>query len=494
MERQESGHQQIADDGAPHKTPGKLLKNKRLLLAVSGGGVALLAITVLIFALHRTSTPSQANKICGYDTGYTCQTGDVMTNMSFKCMPEEANQWYRTDQSLVIDPASPDTMYISVEWKGVYKTTDGGKTWLYKSKGIRAYANKDDTSKPCHSEYPVIRIDPFDHNHLVIAISGGGGGILDATTPNSQTGGVYQTFDGGEHWQLMINNHMNRYVNDIAIDPVQKGTVYYTTSSIPASWAGADQSKLYVTKGLVYKTTDYGKTWQELPTGIGSNTNARYALINPANHDEIIVPTWSAKRLSKDGTGTGVSSGKDATVPQLGALRTLDGGKTWQQAFSSFTDVPFLYTYIAPNNFGHLYTVTTNKQNEAPYGLVTTDGKTLSKTKYVDLVAYDPFDASGMHMMGFTTVIIGPDSENFTLWESNDGGYNWHRYGSLPAEYDNFNTSPNRPSRLTWHPTDHNIMFMTGGSGYVWKSTDMGKTWTAILNYKQLAPTSVPNN
>ena len=452
-----------------------------LVLLILIGSIAVGAVLLI-----RQSTSSDT-KHCGYDTGYTCQVGDVMTNITFKCEPDEQNQWYRTDQSFVIDPTNPDVMYISVEWKGIYKTTDGGKTWQYKSKGIRAYARKDDTTKPCHSEYPVIRIDPFDHKHLVVAISGGGGGYIDATTPNSQTGGVYQTFDGGEHWSLMINNHMNRYVNDVAIDPVQKGTVYYTTSSIPASWSGSDQSKLYVSVGLVYKTTDYGKTWKELPTGIGDNTNARYVFINPANHDELLVPTWSAVRKSADGTGTGHSTGKDTNaVKQLGTLRSLEGGKTWKQAYTTYQDYPVLYTYVAPQNFQHMYSVLTEKAGETSvYGLTMTDGTTLTKTKYVDLVAYDPFDPTANRMIGFTTVNVGPDSQNFNLWESKDGGINWHRYGTLPSEYDSFN-SPLRPTKIVWHPTDRNIIFMTGGGGHVWKSSDAGNTWASILDYTML--------
>ena len=457
----------------------------RLAIASTGLLLVLGAVTAgAILLVKNTATP----KNCGYDTGYTCQTGDVMTNIKFKCSPEEQNQWYRTDQSLVIDPTNPDIMYISVEWRGVYKTTDGGRTWAQKTKGIRVYAREDDPTKGCYSEYPVIRIDPFDHQHLVIAISGGGGGYLDATSPNGQTGGVYQTFDGGEHWQLMINDHMNRYVNDVAIDPVQKGTVYYSTSSIPGSWQGADPNKLFVTTGLVYKTTDYGKTWEELPTGIGDQTNARYVFINPQDNKELVVPTWSALRLSKDGTGTGVSTGKDTNaVKQLGVLRSTDGGKTWQQAFTSHQDYPMLYTYTAPQNFRHMYSVVTEKpgQTGSVFGLTTTDGINLTETKYVDLAAYDPFDPSANHMLGFTTVIIGPDSENFTLWESNDGGINWHRYGTLPKEFDSFN-SPMRPTKLVWHPTDPNTLFMTGGGGHIWKSADMGKTWTSILDYTML--------
>jgi hypothetical protein len=181
-------------------------KSKRnVMIAV----VALLLITGSTTALFLHNNNARKNKKAasltensdGLDTTYyTGIKEDVLTNQTFDCKPRNDHEWYRTDRTLVVDYKDPNTMYISVEYKGVFKTTDGGKSWIQKTKGIKVYARADDKTKGCYSEYPVIRMDPTNNRHLVIGLSGGGGGFLDATTPNTQTGGVYQSFDGGDSW------------------------------------------------------------------------------------------------------------------------------------------------------------------------------------------------------------------------------------------------------------------------------------------------------
>lgn len=412
---------------------------------------------------------------------------DVITSMTFDCSPRNEHEGYRTDRTLVIDPTDPNIMYINVEWKGVFKSVDGGQTWTQKVKGIKVYANKDDTTKGCYSEYPVIKMDPNDHLHLVLGASGGGGGNLSLTEPNSQTGGAYQSFDGGETWKMMITSKMNFYLNDVAFDSKNPATIYYGTSSNPGSWQEADQSKVYVKDGLVYKTRDNGKTWTELPTGIGQNTAATRIMVNPKNPEELIVPTYSAKRLSADGTGTGVSTGKDFSIPQMGILHSLDGGTTW----TKLTDIPgnpsLVYGAFAPTDFTHLYFRVDGQDADTIAGYVTFDGgKTWKKTKYLDLVSYDPNDPTAQHMIGYTIVVVGPGSQSLHMWESKDGGLTWSKLGTLPSEITDVTNTPYRPTQIEWHPTDKNTFYMTGGGGHIWKTTDLAKTWTTLLSVDKL--------
>jgi photosystem II stability/assembly factor-like uncharacterized protein len=72
------------------------------------------------------------------------------------------------------------------------------------------------------------------------------------------------------------------------------------------------------------------------------------------------------------------------------------------------------------------------------------------------------------------------------LWESKDGGVTWKALGKLPTEIKNLNDPKIRPSKFVWHPTDPNTLFMAGAGGHVWKTTDLGKTWTTLLTYEQL--------
>lgn len=460
-------------------------------LSGAGGGVgeALLEIYEMPNLVGNGSTdiaagdkepPSPAN-------GYTGLVADVLQIQQFPPNPRSDEEWYRTDRTLVVDHKNPEILYISVEYRGIFKSLDGGKTWQQKTKGIKVYARTDDKTKGAYGEYPVIKMNPANPLHLVAGLSGPGGGFLHPDLPNSQVGGVYQTLDGGENWQLMITDKMNVYVTDVAFDPVNPDTIYYSTASNPASWGGADQAKLYVEKGLIYKTTDRGKTWVELPTGIGQNSSVSNILINPLQTNQINAPTFSAGRQSADGSGTGVSTGKDTTVPQLGVLTSANGGTTWE-SLKSTDNPPLRKGFASANNWQFQYFVPSQTASSGqPKGLFSGDGgKTFTPTSYLDIVTYDPFDRTGQHAIGYSTVLWTPSDAKFTLYESFDGGKSWQPLGKLPIEIVNPNFVKTRPSSIVWGPQNKHTIYMSGAGGLVWKSTDLGTSWTKLLDYTQL--------
>jgi photosystem II stability/assembly factor-like uncharacterized protein len=496
MEETSQGSHPHPNNPIPPDTsqPGGKQKLKKLLRLkktwVMAAVVVLLGLGAGYFAMHRASQnvatlPDGAEKLSLEETAYTGVEADVLTNQTLECKPRNEHEWYRTDHTLVVDYKDPNILYVSVEYRGIFKSIDGGKTWVQKTKGIKVYARADDTAKGCYGEYPVIRMDPKNNKHLVIGLSGGGGGFLDATTPNSQVGGVYQTYDGGESWQLMINNKMNIYVTDVAIDPSNPENVYYGTASNPASWGGSDQSKLYVTSGLIYHTANSGKSWVELPTGIGKNSSASAIMINPANGKEIVAPTFSAVRQSADGSGTGLSTGKNTSGAQLGILRTNDGGKTWSSSQLPGSP-PIINGYFSERNFKNMFFVAFGTGQ--PVGYVSQDaGKTFKTTNFMDVVAYDPHDSQGFHAVGYSTTAGTPTMPNLNLLHSTNGGLTWKAGGTLPKEITNLNDHKVRPSKIVWHPTDKNTLYMSGAGGHVWKTTDLGQSWTTLLNLKKLS-------
>ncbi|MEZ5311425.1 MAG: hypothetical protein R2735_12710 [Microthrixaceae bacterium] len=249
-------------------------------------------------------------------------TGEPFEMVPIPCQPEGEHQWYRTDDTFVVDPSNPETMYVNVEYKGLFKSTDGGKTWARKTKGLVVDHRNATTNEPCYTEYPVAVIDPTNPKRILLATSGGGGGTIN--DPNMRGGGVYESTDGGEHWKQMINGEMNGYVTHaLVLDPNDPKTVYYGSAASPASYREADPNEIWVTKGIIYKTVDNGKKWEELPTGFEKYMRLSFIAVDPADSKRITASTV----LMSPGNGGPNVLGDNP----LGIIQSTDGGASWNR-------------------------------------------------------------------------------------------------------------------------------------------------------------------
>jgi len=402
----------------------------------------------------------------------------IIGGATYLCAPRDNHQYYRTDKTLVIDPVNPNTLYVNVEHKGFFKSVDGGKTWVLKTKGIKTYGREDDPAKPCYGEYPAALIDPKNSNHIILALSG---------TPSTfdfgytKIGGIVASIDGAENWKQIIDNWMNIYVTDIAIDPTNSEVLYYGTVAQAASYTGADPNKIFVTKGLIYKTQDGGENWEELPTDFIKDGSVTAIYINPENSQEILVTTYRAPR-PEQGQGRDTSN-----TEQMGFLKSFDGGQTWDAIHSlpnGFEAV--LESVISSNNYGHIFVSPYAPFGEMPKSFYSTDGaSSFHQTNIViDIASFDPHDETGNHLLGYQRTTTGMDLPS--IYESNDAGATWIKVSNAPMEIIDNIALLNQASKIVWDPIDKNTVYLSGAGGYVWKSIDKGKSWETILTLDKL--------
>ncbi len=183
---------------------------------------------------------------------------------------------------IVIHPLNPDIVYVAAVghlWgpnkeRGLYKTEDGGKTWVNTK-----FINED-------TGFIDVALDPGSPDTLYAAayqrrrrgwgFSGGG--------PHS---GLYKTTDGGENWTKLYNGLPSGDTGRIGIDIYRK-----------------DSSIVYVTyenkKGGVFRSEDKGFTWKKM-----SPTNPRpmyYSKIRiDPNNDQRIWVLGASIYFSDDG-------------------------------------------------------------------------------------------------------------------------------------------------------------------------------------------------
>jgi hypothetical protein len=172
-----------------------------------------------------------------------------------------------------IDPSDPQVAYVSRNLTGVWKTVDGGGLFT------RLIAS------PTH--VGLVGVSPHD-NSVLYAVGG---------NPGNDTG-IYKSVDAGASWVEQIApqpSSPSRSFSSFTFHPVNPNVVYAS-----AQYGG------------VYRTTNGGTTWQQLPLPFdgGSPAWGNSVLIDPAIPTTISVVTCCASTA---------------------VLRSVDGGATWER-------------------------------------------------------------------------------------------------------------------------------------------------------------------
>jgi len=166
---------------------------------------------------------------------------------------------------LAIDQNNPNIVYVGTGepnnrqtasfGDGIYKTTDGGKT--FKHIGLR------ETQTIAR-----IVIDPKNSNIVYVASPG----HLFGPNPDR---GVYKSTDAGASWTKVKFVDDNTGFTDIAIDPSNSNVLYaasYQRRRTGCCFNGGGPGS------AVWKTEDAGRTWKKLTDGLPPGTYGRIAL------------------------------------------------------------------------------------------------------------------------------------------------------------------------------------------------------------------------
>ena len=383
---------------------------------------------------------------------------------------------------VVIDPTNPDIVYaaaIGSPWgehpeRGVYKTTDGGKSW----KQILFNNNKTGAAD--------LVMDPKNPNKLIAAMwehkrdpwffnSGGEGS------------GLYITHDGGENWKKITEKEgfpkgdLGRI--GVAIAPSNPDIVYALVES---------------KKNALYKSTDGGFSWGKINDKAEIGTRPFYyseIYVDPQNENRLYsiftyvnVSNDGGKSFSELMPAYGVDNGVHPdhhawwihpNDPKLmmdgndgGVNITRDGGKSWR--FIGNLPVAQFYHINVDNEFP--YNVYGGMQDNGSWGgpAYVWKAQGIRNSYWQELAFGDGFD-------------VVPDKDNSRY------GYAMSQQGSV-VRYDketgySYSVQPTHPDadvvlRFNWNsgigqdPFDNSTVYF--GSQFLHKSNDKGLTWDVI--------------
>ncbi|MGA8278818.1 MAG: hypothetical protein WB784_11575 [Rhodanobacteraceae bacterium] len=159
--------------------------------------------------------------------------------------------------ALAVAPSAPQTIYVGTgqvaarydvaAGNGVYKSTDGGRTW--QSLGLAQTRH-----------IGAILIDPSNVDTVLVAALGHYFG------PNPERG-VFRSSDGGRTWQQTLRIDVDTGTVDLARAPDDTGTIYAAAWQVRNyPWLSYFQPNQGPGSG-VYKSTDDGVTWRRLRGG-----------------------------------------------------------------------------------------------------------------------------------------------------------------------------------------------------------------------------------
>ncbi|HET7569355.1 MAG TPA: glycosyl hydrolase [Gammaproteobacteria bacterium] len=332
--------------------------------------------------------------------------------------------------------ATPDTFYFGATGGGIWKTTDGGKTWQLVS-GDQLNAGV----------IGALAVAPSDPN-VVYA----GTGESDIRGDMATGDGIYKSTDGGHTWAHIGLAHTH-VISRIAVDPHDPDTVY--VAALGHVFGPNDA------RG-VYKSTDGGKTWHKV-LYVNDKTGAIDIEIDPHNSRVLYAAMWQAYRrpwmLSSGGPGSGLYKSTDGGAHWTNISRHpgLPKGVLGKIGVSvSGADSSRVYALVEAKNGGVFRSDNAGKT----WQRVNHDSKLTQRAWYFTRIYADPQNKN---------IVYAPQVAG--VFKSTDGG---NSFSALNL--------PHGDVHAMWiNPKQPDIM-IAGNDGGAAVSEDGGQSWSSERN------------
>lgn len=440
---------------------------------------------------------------------------------------------------IAVDPQNPDHLLVAVaghpygpnEERGIFRSTDGGKTFekvLYKDENIGAAD---------------VQIDPSHPDVAYASLWEARQGPWENAAWNGTGGGIFKSTDGGKNWKQLSKGLPSEIIQaNLTISASSPKHLF-------ASVASPDGVKLYA-------SDDGGDNWRiatsdARPAGRIGGGDLPVPRIDPRNPDVVYVAStvcWKSSDGGKTWIGFRGAPGGDDTQNvwinpnnteiillgyDQGAIITVNGGKSWSSWYNQSTaqlyhvgaDNAFPYRLCSGQqesgsvcissrgNDGQITIREWHPVGAEEYGFVTPDPLDPDIVYGGKLTRYDRrtaqaqnilpklFRAPDFRMLRTQPVIFSPLDPHVlyfaanTLWKTRDGGRNWQQISpdltrktfELPATIGKYRTQP------TAQPTQRGVIYAVAPSpldikriwagtddGLVHLTTDGGLRWTNV--------------
>ncbi len=427
-------------------------------------------------------------KVIYVGTGESDIRGDVITGDGVFRSSNAGKTWQRvgleethTISAIVVDPSNPDVVYVSAMGhvfkpnteRGVFKSTDGGKTW-HKILYVNAKTGAID-----------LVMDPRNPEVLYAAMwqAYRTPWKLDDGGPGS---GLYKSVDGGAHWHEISGN-----------PGFPRGVLGRIGITVAASDPNVLYSIVQAKHGGVFRSDDAGAHWQRVNRSWSLRQRAFYYMAiyaDPTDPNTVYAPEVDALWVSHDGgrhfSMLHTPHGDNHIVwinprnPKIllegndgGATVSTDGGKTWStehnqptgQYYHVAIDSQFPFNLYGPQQDEGSF----EGPSATPDGMIPLSAWHRVAYNEATFVASDPLNPMVTCGSGYFSIMVCYDR---AVGQFNDVSP-WPDYQEgAPARQMKYRFGWTHP--IFFAPNAPRTLLLA--SQYVLVSHDLGRTWTRI--------------
>ena len=229
--------------------------------------------------------------------------------------------------AIEVAPSDPNVVYVGTGsdgvrsnvsiGRGVYRSNDAGRTWTFL--GLREVG-----------QIGQVRVHPTNPDVVFLSATG------NPFARNTERG-IFRTTDGGKSWKKVLYVSDSTGGADVELQPGNPNVVYAVMSRLERKpWTIISGAR----EGGVYKSTDAGETWTKVTAGLPNELVGKGNLAVTAANPNRVYLLYEAK-------------------PGGGLYRSDDAGATWQMVNGNpaLVQRPFYYTTIGadPTNADVVY-------------------------------------------------------------------------------------------------------------------------------------------
>ena len=332
-------------------------------------------------------------------------------------------------------PGKPNLFYFGATGGGVWRTTDGGRTWENISDGYFG------------GSIGAVEVAQSDPNVIFV-----GGGEKTVRGNVSSGYGVWKSVDAGKTWE-QAGLEKSRHIPRLRVHPDNPDVVF---AAVLGNIYKPTQER------GIYKTTDGGTTWRKV-LFTNEHAGAVDLTFDPNNPRILYASTWRVQR-----TPYSLSSGGDGSA----LWKSTDSGESWKEiskneGFPEGT-LGIMGVTVSPVNSQRVWTIVEHKDKGGLYrsedggntwNEVNSERKLRQRAWYYTRVYADTHDEDVVYVM------------NVRYHKSTDGGKTFNTFNAPHGDHHDLWIAPEDPARM-----------IIGDDGGAQVSYDGGITWSTYYN------------